>query len=176
MKKLLAAKNPKPALEYLKLCRVGEYIFGSNEFEYSNISPQNIWLRLALLIGSNPKLSPEFIINRWKLSNKEAALLAFLVENNISKTNLSDEWQLKKLIRKHGNEKAALLLQKAEATQQSEIDFTNYINLASGWKKPFFPLTGKDLQAIGIKSGKEMGDILKKLENNMGKLTLQIIS
>ena len=37
-------------------------------------------------------------------------------------------------------------------------------DMAAGWTRPEFPLTGKDLKAAGVKAGPEMGRIMKALE------------
>jgi tRNA nucleotidyltransferase/poly(A) polymerase len=40
----------------------------------------------------------------------------------------------------------------------------NLVDMLENWQTPTFPVTGKDLQAAGIKPGPAMGQILAKLE------------
>lgn len=56
---------------------------------------------------------------------------------------------------------------RAEADDAAMIEsagFTKLLARAEKWVEPKFPLSGKDLMALGVNAGKEMGDQLKKLE------------
>lgn len=56
---------------------------------------------------------------------------------------------------------------RAEADDAAMIEsagFTKLLARAEKWVKPKFPLSGKDLMALGVSAGKDMGDQLKKLE------------
>lgn len=56
---------------------------------------------------------------------------------------------------------------RAEADDAAMIEsagFTKLLARAEKWVEPKFPLSGKDLMALGVSAGKEMGDQLKKLE------------
>ncbi|MBO6917315.1 MAG: CCA tRNA nucleotidyltransferase [Rhizobiaceae bacterium] len=56
---------------------------------------------------------------------------------------------------------------RAEADDAAMIEsagFTKLLARTEKWVEPKFPLSGKDLMALGVSAGKEMGDQLKKLE------------
>lgn len=56
---------------------------------------------------------------------------------------------------------------RAEADDAAMIEsagFTKLLARAEKWVEPKFPLSGKDLMALGVSAGKEMGDQLTKLE------------
>ncbi len=51
-----------------------------------------------------------------------------------------------------------------DAAMIESVGFTKLLARAEKWVEPKFPLSGKDLMALGVSAGKEMGDQLKKLE------------
>jgi poly(A) polymerase len=56
---------------------------------------------------------------------------------------------------------------RAEADDAAMIEsagFTKLLARAEKWDEPKFPVSGKDLMALGISAGKEMGEKLKELE------------
>jgi poly(A) polymerase len=112
------------------------------------------------------------LLPRWRLSSKQAAWLDFLITTPpiLPQTLPSEQ---KKLLRHHGAEGfIALVLiswceQLAQHPAQAQNLAANYremLTLATAWHPPLFPLSGKDLQEIGIPTGAAMGQLLATLE------------
>lgn len=116
--------------------------------------------------------SPEhaqIVISRWKLSNALAAQIQNFCElSRAIVTTLSFPEQ-KKLIRKYGNAvfREAVMLAWAKGNEMIEKSHPYHamLMLAREWQAPAFMIGGKDLQALGIAEGKQMGEVLKQLES-----------
>lgn len=124
----------------------------------ADVKPDPI-LALVLLLRSSSGNFAEAISTRWKLSRAHSRLLSDLCASRINITG--DEFALKKQIRACG--KALFILQAIAATAEGE-DGLPAVKLAQGWNIPMFPLTGGDLLELGMRSGKEMGLLLARLE------------
>ena len=124
-------------------------------------------LRLALLLILAEKISPcealEILANRWRLSNDLKKILLTIV-TNIS--NLLPQMPLarqKHLIRTLGAD-IIFSLARLKNILEPQEDYTAIINLAENWQIPLMPINGKDLIAVGIPEGKELGKKLRYLE------------
>lgn len=172
MLKLLAVSAPSAALENMQGA-VARYAFGGAinlvavkhlervERELS-LAPDSL-LRLAALLTDSSRASA--LSRAWKLSNADSKRLAALLEfSRDIGANLSLAEQ-KKWLRRAG---AALFRQSAilhgAITGEKPKDYAPLLSLANSWVPPQFPLSGEDLKEIGMKEGKSLGDILKRLE------------
>lgn len=119
-------------------------------------------LRLAVLLVDKLDLAKNVAV-RWKLSNADQSRLLFLCapQNRIAAD--CSEKSLKKLIRVWGREKFTDICHICFSGGLDKATYDKFISF-SGWKVPEFPLAGRDLKAIGLKEGKEMGDALKAAE------------
>ncbi|HEU5048581.1 MAG TPA: CCA tRNA nucleotidyltransferase [Rickettsiales bacterium] len=152
--------------------------------------PHNPILALALLLrsaGGDVLQQADWIRTRWKLSNAEQYLLADLcryerikpdkdtrrsaattssegVSEAKGATNSPPGNNIKKHIRATGKELFILQQLMTMAEGEDEAQGTHTIALAASWQPPAFPLTGDDLIRRGITPGKNMGALLKRLE------------
>lgn len=146
------------------------------DMESSVLPEQDTLLPLVLLCRGQAESAvgmADFIIERWKLSNKQADLLRSLVRQpRLSKD--SEENEQKRLIRHYGAQTFMLMVlmswaeMMADTQQQVQLLSASYRSmlwLAEQWQPPVFPLKGSDLIAHGIKSGPELGNWLQKLED-----------
>jgi tRNA nucleotidyltransferase (CCA-adding enzyme) len=95
------------------------------------------------------------IAAQWKLSAHERETMRFIVQNRDKKLDEKTAkmmWTDKKVKNHHVIELAKYLGKQ------------NLVDMLENWQTPTFPVTGKDLQAVGIKPGPAMGQILAKLE------------
>ncbi len=124
-------------------------------------------LALALLLrsaGDDVTAIIDAVATRWKLSKAHFRLLSDLCRKILFLGEGEKEW--KKHIRNLGDNlfiKQALQLMAEGADMESGL---RAIKLAEEWRIPEFPVTGEDLIAHGLKPGKEMGQILKQLEQD----------
>ena len=86
---------------------------------------------------------------KWKLPNNDKALLAFLIENKVTKIN---QTQAENLI---ADGVSAEYIQALATLQNVNLKPINV---------PDFPVAGKDLIATGMKPGPEIGQTLAKLK------------
>jgi poly(A) polymerase len=106
---------------------------------------------------------------RFRLSNAMTQSLrqVFLNYDQIT-PDLNNAGQ-KKLLRRIGREAFvhAILTQWARGNDSvtTTHPYMAMIAFASTWQPPKFPLSGDDLIALGIKPGKEMGELLRTLED-----------
>lgn len=103
------------------------------------------------------------ICRRWKLSGKQQKLLADLcTHQQYAASNNEKTW--KKQIRASGKDlfiKRYLLFTAEGADENNGL---HAIEFATKWNIPEFPLTGDDLIRQGVKPGKNMGLLLRALE------------
>lgn len=128
---------------------------------------------LALLCRAQEGAMDDYIIKRWKLSNKQAELLTFLSAAKEITPDL-DEADQKRILRRIGAERfRALTLvswtenlsYSADKAQMLAAAYRPILWLAGHWNIPSFPVNGDDLSQLGLESGPQMGAWLKQLED-----------
>lgn len=118
--------------------------------EVSNVTDNPITVLISL-IKDNKHWNK--VVSHWKLSNPEKELGNFLLEHRNNPLSVADA---KELINSKNSDHVFEL-----ALYQNNKAVYNAIK---NWKVPTFPVNGKDLMAIGIKPGPEMGQILNRLK------------
>lgn len=123
-------------------------------------------LRLAALLQGTEAARVEALSERWRLSNAMKKRLYNLCVFNLSDVADWQEPQQKHAIRQLGKSQFTdvATLAWAYAGPMKSRPYAGMIQLARQWRLPTFPLTGDDLKAIGIGEGKELGEMLHKLE------------
>lgn len=172
MMKLLAMPSPSQALALMPAA-VLRHVFGFDvnaailknleAAEAQVFTPPDAMLRLATLLVPAPKMAP-LLVRMWKLSNAASQHLQQLLateEALLAESPLSVQ---KKLLRHTGREifKQSVLLRWAVSGGGDSL--TPMLELADTWTPPDFPISGQDLKEIGMKEGKPLGDILRRLE------------
>ena len=140
---------------------------GMNQKIYKKFvqSEQNLLLALLLVDNTDNHI---YFAHKYKVSNylKESLIFFHQYFYEAKKNKNFFEKDLKKNIFYHGKNKTASLAKFYFISHAKK----NYANLADILKKiestniPTFPITGKHLLEQGIKSGRKVGEILKKIE------------
>ncbi len=184
MLKLLAADRTAFMLDVMQKIEISPLIFGKN-IEYDNLA---IWPKirliadvepnpitaLAILLRANNNSHEllEYISHNWRLANKLTKLLATLISQTSITTDLTEKEQ-KSLLRQLGATTFEMMIliswteRLAEYPDKSQLIAAAYrsmLGLVHRWTPPIFPLSGNDLQQIGIPPGKQMGHYLQMLE------------
>lgn len=175
MLKLLAAPDPRAALEVMQGCGVLSVVTG-HRFDLARLAPlltleSNLalrphpLLRLALLLrptGQAETLARD-ITRRWKLSAKEGKLLHLL--GTAPSLPALDAAMAHRLAYLNGNESGfLLLLQEAAEQGMAPVRFAPLWPEAAYWAPPRLPVSGEDLKARGLGAGPAMGKALRQLE------------
>lgn len=168
MLKLLAAEKPFSALELMQNGGVLEQVCGfkiclGEAIDYVDEAE----LRLALLPIMAENISAvealEILAVRWRLSNELKKYLFILIThiNDVS-YNIPLARQ-KHLLRTLGKEVFTSIVLLKIALTPAE-NYSQIMELAQNWQIPIMPISGKDLIALGISEGKELGKKLHELE------------
>lgn len=171
MLKLLAAKNPVYALQCMEETGVLASLISSYgslnaiskaiALEEQTGLPPHALLRLALLV--NEEVASE-VTERWRFSKKDAELLNHLA-SHVPVVGMEPFKNLKSAIRHVGKPIASLLLLRDGVKQSlSAEQLQDHLAICQNWEAPDFPVDGEDLMQRGMKQGKELGDILRQLE------------
>ena len=171
--KLLELPSPLYALDAMKETGVLAYITHPETWENlkalvalekaANIDPSPL-LRLATF---HPAMAD--IKTHLRLSKKQESTLSFFMEKHTSITVTS----FKQQAYLWGKDRTfdLILLQTAQRLADSEISLEEGVSflkdmhrLFDPWTIPPFPVTGKDLLALGVKEGQEIGTLLKAVE------------
>lgn len=178
MLKLLAAPKSYHAIGFMIERGVFVHVFGFalkaatalRRLEEMAIAfSQELSVAAKMLALALPTCAPIKAFARcWKLSHALSSQLGMLeaLVKALS-VNLSFPEQ-KKYIRIYGNAvfKEAVML--AWALESDMIDrahpYHAMLILAGEWRPPEFPVSGKDLLALGIQEGKRVGEVLRSLE------------
>jgi poly(A) polymerase len=120
-------------------------------------------LALALFVEEDVARLSE----RLRLSNAEQAVLALGAHGDGA--GLPDEVAAKALLYRLGSDdyRSRLLLDWADAGASSEDGkWRNALALPERWQVPSFPLGGNDVMALGERKGPDIGELLKRLEQD----------
>jgi tRNA nucleotidyltransferase (CCA-adding enzyme) len=152
IRKILVTRNPEETLAYMGSTGVGKQIglATANAKKLARLErTKNPIVPLAVLVDNAT------LAQTWKMSNKESALLNFLVKHKNKPMNKD----LAIGLLHDGVSKDALL---HLLNIQSKFNLADVIRT---YKQPDFPVTGKDLIAKGMKPGIEIGKTLDALKN-----------
>ncbi len=171
MVKLLKAPAPYAALSALQSCALDTYLWKHAlpldalatllplEAEYG--APPDAMLRLACILGED-KAAREAVITRWKLSNKDATRLTHFCYATMEGDAAT--WAKAEMIL-HGRDLAiATALCVAARGEMPHEMLRNIKLILQEWEIPTFPISGKDLIALGMAQGEDMGTCIKALK------------
>jgi poly(A) polymerase len=169
-KKLLAAPDPGPALRLMAETGVSDALFGAAG-DAARVS------RLAGLGGDDPLVrfsawlgeAAAVCARALRLSNAEARRINAIADPDLAR-EIAQVWpiraELEKQVYRHGNTAVAdqlfLLFSRQETPPEG---WGGAIAHALSFEAPAFPLTGIDLKRAGIAASPEMGETLRRLEN-----------
>ncbi|MBI1275246.1 CCA tRNA nucleotidyltransferase [bacterium] len=172
MGKLLLTQNAVLALDWMSQVKLWVPIFGMKQLflqrlvklQSHPLAPREWILFLTAILPRDKELG-EWVGERWKLSRKERNLLA-VWQSPLPSPRMGDA-ELKMLLRAHGRYIVLGQLWLLWADGVLPANRLQYLlEIAQGWEAPVFPLTGKDLQKLGFREGKELGIALKQLETS----------
>ena len=152
IRKILVSRNPEEILAYIGSTGVGKQIglATANAKKLARLErTKNPIVPLAVLVDNTT------LAQKWKMSNKESALLNFLVKYKNKPMNKD----LAIGLLHDGVSKDALL---HLLNIQSKFNLADVIRT---YEQPDFPVTGKDLISKGMKPGIEIGKTLDALKN-----------
>lgn len=165
--KTLASKSVFPTLEKMKQAEVLTYVLPEALLNdtFKTFVEHDMRHQLSYAVGRLAALTPEsstgVVAERLKLSNQEKQ---FLIQFHDAKKEIKANKKNEIILYRFGREiffQASLYVACEENKENSfEELYQNY----RSWRKPVFPLSGKDLISQGVKPGKEMGDVLKQVE------------
>lgn len=170
--RLLAARDPAPTLRVmektgilsevlplsLSLARLERLV----AIDVENKFPSDAILRLAALMPGDAKTA-RALAERLKLSNADRdRLIAATSDIKIGTAQRDAQALLYRLGAQQF--KDLVFLRWAADEKASPAQLRALIEFASTWRKPQFPLDGRDAMAAGIKEGPAVGKILGELE------------
>ena len=120
-----------------------------------------------MAMSAREPLQMALLAKRLKISKAESARLRGWSDDDGVLDPYADDRSKLQAIYKSGKQ---VVIDRARLRAAGEPDviksahWISLADLAADWTRPKFPLTGKDLQAAGVKAGPEMGRIMKALE------------
>lgn len=175
MLKLLTAENCAAVIDLMQETRVLPYVIPRTvstgslkklpEIMHTLKYASDPILALSLLLRSTHTDFSLLGMIRWKLSKVHYYRLSDLHKTSKAAGRKEGGEKLwKQQIRQLGKDMfiSQVIINMAEG-HNMETGF-KAIELASGWQIPEFPVNGEDLISHGIKPGKDMGTLLRKLE------------
>ena len=176
IKKLLLAPNPSRIIRIMAQQGILDVILpeASNseglalyiELEKSEGFLIDPLMRLMSMAARDP-LSIARLCKRLKLSNKESARLRCWAEDDTVLTPSIEPKELRAAIYKSGMQ---TISDRIKVRAAGELDpilrgaWIVLLEIANDWDEPEFPISGKDLMALNIPSGPQMGRVMKALE------------
>lgn len=186
MKKLLAATDPSRALLWMRQVGVLTQILPETEkWGIDSIHPlvaaerslgwaPDAILRLAAIVPPDAGRIEE-MAKRLKMSKADAGRLLAWVNAPVLPDEVTDVG-FDRLLYRHGAEglilrvKLALAAARAAAegdpmAMRKSARLSVLLKRGQDYRKPVFPLSGADVVAAGVPSGRRVGEVLKKLED-----------
>ncbi len=171
MFKLLSCNNLVPTLTSMQECNVLQEIIpekvSCNILSSQILNGVDPLVKLALLlrtISTSKGNIGEYISTFLRLSKKQKKKLIFMLKNNIA-TTLS-EMEQKKYICLFGRELYSDMIRICCIEDGKADEIQEYISFANSFLIPYFPISGSDLQGIGYKPGKDLGESLMIIKNH----------
>jgi poly(A) polymerase len=171
--RLLEADSPGPVLRVMAATGIlPELLPGAlqlprlerlAELEAANALPRDAVLRLAALLPDDEKTA-HVVADRLRLSNADRARLELTLGGAALPALLSEQ-EARRLLYRLGAArfKDKLLLQWAAAPAGTQAGAL--LDMAEGWQRPRFPLTGRDVMQAGVTEGPQVGRVLATLED-----------
>jgi poly(A) polymerase len=172
MRKLLAAKDPLPALGLMRESGVLARVFLAEApapdrlAQLLALAPQADWLlRLAALLRGQDAAGE--VAWRWRLSGRDAERLLSLTGDPLPPLRATPAARRQTLHRR-GAERYADLMQLAAAEDRSEdaaAALAEALAESARWQPKALPITGHDVMALGVPAGPAVGQLLAKVEH-----------
>ena len=174
MLRLLEADNPAPVLRVMAACGIladvlpGEANVARLEslakIDAVHSYAPDALLRLAALLPHEPKIA-KAVADCWKLSNEARERLADIAGADEKIASSLSVREARKLLYRLGVRpfKDRVFLKWAEDAEAA-VPWHALLVLADGWKRPRFPLTGRDALRAGVKEGPLVGRVLGEIE------------
>ena len=170
--RLLDATNPLPSIELMIETNVMDAVLGRGRsaqglaglcgIEDANFASPDPVLRLAALIGTHGAVAP--LSTRLRLTNIERDRLdrALAAEPALGAKASQDDRQ--SAIYKFGAKPLRDRVLLAWSAAPTEPAWKEWLQELDTFSPPKFPLKGRDLTALGIPEGPEIGDLLRQVE------------
>ena len=142
------------------LNQLSQFISFQTRFNLDDANSDNAHFRLAMLARTDEDLSK--IIHYLRLTNKSIQNLKKSYDES-QKINENMSYEDLKTQSYWLNVPIMMNAYLISAAKHSFLPIDTLENLKN-WKKPYFPVTGDELIALGLKQGPELGHIIKKVE------------
>ena len=163
MFKLLIGPKAVPILKLMAKHKVLKFIIShTEEFRVIGSLPRDPLLRAFVLAKK-----PETLREAWRLSNNQAKRIESLLQGAALSPKLRESEQ-RKMLYAMGSEAWRDSVHLAWAKSRASLTdrgWQRLLKLPSRWVIPSFPITGRDLIALGFPSGPDLGRELKRLED-----------
>jgi len=135
------------------------------EIEAENLFPRDGLLRLAALLPDEAGAA-HAVADALKLSNADRVRLEQALGGDEIPAHLSAA-QARQLLYRigPGRFRDAVMLHWAAAPKGAGLPWRILLEMAQSWQRPRFPLTGRDVMAVGVAEGPEVGRILAQVED-----------
>jgi poly(A) polymerase/tRNA nucleotidyltransferase (CCA-adding enzyme) len=155
LKRILAADDPRAAVGLMRDTGVLNLVMGEADVVSLDAliekgAPVDALLRVAALLRGDIVAYTE----RWKLSGAEATRLQALVMSNRLPAEVSDA----DLRRALADESAEILIGRSWLDGN---DLAAVRARLAGIARPVFPLQGRDVTALGVPEGPQVGEVLR---------------
>lgn len=174
--RLLQARNPVPSLTAMQKASILAEILPADlhpermarlvEIETVHRRAPDKLLRLAALLPDDAK-SARKLSGALKLSNADKERLIHAAEGDCRIAETLSPRDARQFLYRFGQEKFRdqLLLRWSQSRHDTDdLRWGKLLKLAKSWKKPEFPIDGRDVMAKGIDEGPKIGTTLRALE------------
>jgi poly(A) polymerase len=171
MRKLLAAKDPLPALGLMRGSGVLAHVVpgapaADRLARLLALAPQADWLlRLAALLRGQDAV--EQMAWRWRLSSRDAERLSALTQAPLPPLRATPAGR-RQALHRLGVERYADLVRLAAAADRSEdagAALAEALAESARWQPRTLPITGHDVIGLGVPAGPAVGEVLAKVED-----------
>jgi poly(A) polymerase len=171
MRKLLAAKDPLPALDLMRGSGVLTHVVpgapaADRLARLLALAPQADWLlRLAALLRGQDAVQQ--MAWRWRLSSRDATRLLALTQDPLPPLRATPAAR-RQALHRLGVERYADLVRLAAAADRSEdagAALAEALAESARWQPRTLPITGHDVIGLGVPAGPAVGEVLAKVED-----------
>lgn len=176
MLRLLAAENPAPVLRVMAAAGILSELFAQSAnvarleklaaLDARNFFAPDPVLRLAALLPDDANAA-RAIAARWKLSNADRVRLEEVLggrERIVSYLSIREVRRLLYLLGPKAFKDRVNLRWAEDPKESNAVQWRALLALADAWVRPDFPLTGRDVMAVGVPEGPLVGRILSEVE------------
>jgi poly(A) polymerase len=171
MVRLLDARNPLPALRLMAETGVlGEVIPGPVALErlarLIELAPESDPLvRLAALLRPPPAAPAQMVVDRWRMSNRDAARLLAMIQERLPDPGAAPSERARDLHRLGAERYGDLVrIGAVDASGDSGAALADALAAAAAWRPKRLPVGGDDILALGVPAGPRIGALLAALE------------